>query len=687
MKMLTEGKNVLWVALLALFGIGTVSAQVEPVGGPYEPDSATVLLMHFDGDLTNVADFSADGTGYGNYSFFPISAYPELGESIRFDNDATIDSAYVTVPDTSYLDLTGNWTIEGWINIFTFGETSSDHRWVPRLVIKTGDSDFFRPNYFVEMWGDRRFFSCGYHAATLDAWPQVNSPNNTLVPGAWFHIAFIRDTTRQVLIQLTHNADRELVVFNVEDYRNPAVGGVPDDPTPITTDQPLHIGFAGGGNDSWLDGFVDEVRISNTIRNFAVPPVITDLDELENQPVSVSSYSISGNITPFSQGATIAAATIHYNDGSGWMEVAMSPTGGDIYSGTIPQKPLGTIINYYISAEDNFGSRSTSPSTAESSEPTYLAFGVYEPNTQTLQLTFEGGQGTPIDYSQYTHTVEVFGAPTYSTDSKEGSNSLFFEGDSSYLEIDSPFLASREFTVDFWFKADTIIQFTRLINKPIDPDNYFQNNYSIRFEPQQKIRARFWSDAADTYNEILLPSFPNSLSSGVWYHVIYEVSATEAVFELRDENDALIESKVKSVVDPPVLAAAPLRIGYAAGRPKFQGRLDKIEINNYAAGITAIEDEGAIPLQFTLRQNYPNPFNPSTIIQFAIPNRQTVRLIVYDLLGRKIRTLVDDEVEAGRHTVTWDGKNELGQSVSSGLYLYRLHSDNFIQVRKMLLLR
>jgi hypothetical protein len=167
--------KVFMLGLVLIFA-GALSAQ-EQVGGPYTDDDSTLLLMHFDGDLTNVAQYSADGVGHGNLLYITNNV-SGLGQALRIENDDKLDSSYVTIADTVYLDLTGDWTIEGWINIFTFGEGSSDWRWVPRLVMKTGDDVFWRPNYFTEMWGSTRFFSLGYQAASQDAWPQVNTPDN-----------------------------------------------------------------------------------------------------------------------------------------------------------------------------------------------------------------------------------------------------------------------------------------------------------------------------------------------------------------------------------------------------------------------------------------------------------------------------------------------------------------------------
>jgi hypothetical protein len=87
-----------------------------------------------------------------------------------------------------------------------------------------------------------------------------------------------------------------------------------------------------------------------------------------------------------------------------------------------------------------------------------------------------------------------------------------------------------------------------------------------------------------------------------------------------------------------------------------------------------VENPDVIPEGYALRQNYPNPFNPSTEIAFEIPYDQRVTLTVYNLLGQPIRTLISDVRSAGVHTVTWDGKDDKGFNMASGVYIYRLET-------------
>jgi predicted CXXCH cytochrome family protein len=100
----------------------------------------------------------------------------------------------------------------------------------------------------------------------------------------------------------------------------------------------------------------------------------------------------------------------------------------------------------------------------------------------------------------------------------------------------------------------------------------------------------------------------------------------------------------------------------------------------------ALQDN-SVPVSYSLDQNYPNPFNPTTEIRFSLPERSSVSLKVYDISGRLVRTLAGEDMGAGAYRVTWDGRDNDGGGVASGMYLYRLQAGSFNQTRKMLLLK
>jgi flagellar hook assembly protein FlgD len=96
------------------------------------------------------------------------------------------------------------------------------------------------------------------------------------------------------------------------------------------------------------------------------------------------------------------------------------------------------------------------------------------------------------------------------------------------------------------------------------------------------------------------------------------------------------------------------------------------------------------PREIHLSQNHPNPFNPSTSIQYSVYGRQRpahTTLRVFNIIGRLVRTLVDEEKLPGAYSVTWDGKDEKGDQVSSGVYFYQLKAREQTETKKMVLLR
>lgn len=109
--------------------------------------------------------------------------------------------------------------------------------------------------------------------------------------------------------------------------------------------------------------------------------------------------------------------------------------------------------------------------------------------------------------------------------------------------------------------------------------------------------------------------------------------------------------------------------------------------NQLAATGIADDLNQNLPAEFSLEQNYPNPFNPETEIPFQLPKESHVVLKIFNIRGQLIRTLVHADYTPGFYSVRWDGKDNNGISVSSGLYFYRFQAGNFVQVKKMTFLK
>ncbi|MCH9032855.1 MAG: T9SS type A sorting domain-containing protein, partial [candidate division Zixibacteria bacterium] len=112
-------------------------------------------------------------------------------------------------------------------------------------------------------------------------------------------------------------------------------------------------------------------------------------------------------------------------------------------------------------------------------------------------------------------------------------------------------------------------------------------------------------------------------------------------------------------------------------------------VMKFSSFLTDVEefDFGNLPRDYNLSQNYPNPFNPTTTIDFNIPKRSNASINIYNMLGQKVKRLINQEYSAGNYKITWDGTTSNGVRASTGLYFYRLETKDFVETKKMILLK
>ena len=179
-------------------------------------------------------------------------------------------------------------------------------------------------------------------------------------------------------------------------------------------------------------------------------------------------------------------------------------------------------------------------------------------------------------------------------------------------------------------------------------------------------------------------------SNGVWnIKLISEGISGPYTFSMKSNNDlptgldfALLDipnkNVIRNVLSESITIQESLQNGYditiVAG--------DEAYVNDMIMNILE-----AIPAEYSLSQNYPNPFNPTTKIDFTLPRSDDVNITIYNLVGQQIKVLVNSNLEYGYHTVTWNGLDQLGRPVASGVYFSELRTRNFRQTKKMLLLK
>ena len=101
----------------------------------------------------------------------------------------------------------------------------------------------------------------------------------------------------------------------------------------------------------------------------------------------------------------------------------------------------------------------------------------------------------------------------------------------------------------------------------------------------------------------------------------------------------------------------------------------------------AVDNVSSVPKQFALHHNHPNPFNPITSLRYDLPEQAQVTLTIYNMLGREVSQLVNTTQEAGYKSVQWNATDIHGKPVSAGVYLYQIRAGEFVQTRKMVLLK
>ena len=163
------------------------------------------------------------------------------------------------------------------------------------------------------------------------------------------------------------------------------------------------------------------------------------------------------------------------------------------------------------------------------------------------------------------------------------------------------------------------------------------------------------------------PQSPGPWSSGI--DIIHEGSDYDGIYYTTFDSTFFHEHAIWNEI-----AHAPFRIAQAIIGTSVE---------------TAVEEmDGApTPEQYVLSDAYPNPFNPETTIEFALPQEGPALMMVYNIQGQKVKTLVNEVLPAGQYRAVWDGTDTSGRAVSSGVYLYRLRSGSFVETKRMSLLK
>ncbi len=430
----------------------------------------------------------------------------------------------------------------------------------------------------------------------------------------------------------------------------------------------------------------------------AGPPNIQDVGRAPCVPGPADDVVVGCEI---SDNSIVASAEIMYSvDGSAYSSAAMNNISGTSWEGTIPATGVdGAKVDYYIIATDDGEGQDEPKSSTYPTDIEQLQLGY---TTQSGDLAISDVQFTewpmgdsPYNGCEVTVTGIVTGdtaqyysfyfQDTYTIQSEDGPwNGVIFAGwDGSQLTRGDEVTITG--TVEEYDNADPYGHYQWDNNtKVIGVSDVVVNSTGNSVAPMQVSTADLAQDAEEVESyEGCLVTLSNvtvtALNSYDWS--VVDESGIACLIDDDMANEAA-DAFLGALEEGQSLSTVSGIFVFSFGTYKIEVR-DMADLGEVGIG----DNVDVQPYTYKLYPNFPNPFNPETRIRFEIPERERVKVIIYDILGHHVRTLTNRDYDRGYHVLNWDGRNDGGALVSSGVYVCRIKSGKFIDHHKMTLVR
>jgi len=417
-----------------------------------------------------------------------------------------------------------------------------------------------------------------------------------------------------------------------------------DDDGNLDNGTPHHAAFAAGAEHHGFD--YPEVIFGV----YFVHTPLSDTDDEDNP------YPVQAQITSTEAGIDPSTVVLrHRLQGElSWNEITMTDDGGDSYSAAIPPYPVGSQVDYYLYAEDATGLSGSEPDSAPTVPFTFFVSWLIDP------LESDAGWTVDPDGTDGAHAsgVWVNVDPVGSSAQPDGDHT----GDGTHCWVTGQHVEGEPASND-----DVDFGRTTLMS-PV---------YDLTGAASASIRYWRWYSSDSSTDEFDL--WLSNDGGGSWTRVTHDAGSTNGwINDLHNLADHF---------------AAPglLRLKFSAedygAVSTIEAAIDDISILATFEDLTGVDDGLAVEFATELEQNSPNPFNPVTEIRFGLAEPGPARLAVYDARGRLLRVLVDGHQEPGEQRVTWDGRDDAGKALASGVYLYRLETPERTVSKRMLLIK
>jgi hypothetical protein len=435
------------------------------------------------------------------------------------------------------------------------------------------------------------------------------------------------------------------------------------------------------------------------------PPVISSIRR--NLPLVGPNEPVEISASVRDLDGTVAEAKLFFSVNGGVVDsltMAQSLTDPLLYAITIPGVPDSALVDYYIRAKDDEGNLSYNPSN--------IITGKYFYYVLNRAVTIQDVQYSPFGsgYSAFNnYRIQLQGVVTADTSDLPGISGTplrvyMQNGEGPWSGIQIGTLGALGTNVLNLKKGDLVtvegvilenFSVTRIDSISILTVNSSNNSLPISQAITTSsigtgdglVDREKWESVLIKYENVLVDSL-NADGASNYGEMFVDDGSGRTRVELQDGNH-----KYHNLWDP-ILANDSSLVQFSKGDrlAELNGIL-YFSFSNYKlvprkdddfVGYqpTGIETENTLPTQYSLSQNYPNPFNPATTISYSIPNSGNVTLKIFNILGQEVKSLVNEYQNAGVHKLTFDAS-----SLTSGVYFYSLSTDNFLQVKKMMLVK
>lgn len=449
--------------------------------------------------------------------------------------------------------------------------------------------------------------------------------------------------------------------------------------------QPFAVGVPRYLISPWSVGepYIEVVAKAALVQNISRDPV---------SPSSSDAVTVAARITD-DAGLTSAFVLYSVDDGA-WQSLGMSPVvPPDSFSAIIPAQSEGSTVKYYIEATNELEVKGLVPGdTLRNPAFYFVRDGIL--SIQDIQNNPFGGA-----VSGYTG-MEVTTKGIVTSKPGQWSNYWIQNGNGIYsgLRIDDFFndpVPGDEIQIKGTISEDN--GFTHLV----DPDtlNYQVLSTGNTVPKPRVIDIEFITTRADSsefYESVLveihgltvvngLPDAPSNFGE----FTVFDGTDSMRIDDGASARKAFLGNFPVVFFRGDTIDTIRGNLVWSFGNMKIMPR-DSFDVIGHVQKIVSVRDEGGVlPEKFSLSQNYPNPFNPETELNYSLPTSGKVKLVIFNLLGQRVVTLVDEFQPSGNYSAKWNGRDDYGRLLSSGVYFYRMSIDDgrFTDTKKMLLLK